>query len=150
MLSESDPFGQGRSVLSNKELYATTYQNWSRIMLRLPSIPDQYVYPYDGPDDDDREPPEGGDAWLPLFNAARDQKSAVYVLDEEALRENLIKVVYLDIHGNTVWLHKMHPENINAFEARGSCSGAPLETSMEFADSDESLLQSGAIMSYDG
>ncbi|KAF1851965.1 uncharacterized protein K460DRAFT_413453 [Cucurbitaria berberidis CBS 394.84] len=140
-------------LLDDEALYSNPDKDWSRVFLRLPLLPDAGTYLRFNSENDKFSWGEYGPknrSFMPLFNASCKDKQAVYLLDEEALRERLVKILYLDVHGNAVWKNKIAPEDIEFFEARyfkGSTLGRIME---KCADLDEpSLLQPGALLEYD-
>jgi hypothetical protein len=137
----------GLLVLDNEDLYGSYEEDWTKVFLRLPMLPDAVYYSEDDPKKDEptdtRDPPSD-EAYLPLRNASTQDKQVVYVVDEQALRTNLVKLIYLDTHGNAVWHNTILPERITYFEAnyfKGSMLGR-LEEMCGLGD--ESLLQPGA------
>jgi hypothetical protein len=102
-------------VLDNEELYGGLGDDWAKVFLRLPLIPD--AVPYLGGDPElDRVPVDveqpNEEKYLPLFWASLNEKQAVFLVDEHALRTNLVKVLYLDDHGQAVWHNTISPEEI--------------------------------------
>lgn len=97
--------GWPRILFDDVALYSHLESDWSQILLRFPMLPDEQFYFHDPehahlkdfsfdiflPEDESH---------LPLYNAALQEKSMVFLLDEEALREGLIKVLWIDIRGN--------------------------------------------------
>jgi hypothetical protein len=93
------------SLIDNQALYDVG-NDWSKVFLRMPHIPDVETY-YADPDVldyevEEYEPPEEVDL-QPLYDADLKMKSVHFVLDKEALRRQLLKVLWLDRHGKLVW-----------------------------------------------
>ncbi|KAI1090521.1 hypothetical protein F5B19DRAFT_494345 [Rostrohypoxylon terebratum] len=87
--------------------------DWHRVVLRVPGLGDEEAtlgereY-YDGDGTTlDSIPPSANDrdqldAWL----SGKRLATRFYVVDREAMEQRMIKVFYLDPHGNAVWSHK--------------------------------------------
>ncbi|KAI1379177.1 hypothetical protein F4677DRAFT_465391 [Hypoxylon crocopeplum] len=59
-------------------------------------------------DDDDLEPPSAGEEFkISVFEAKHRGKTMLFLVDEEALRADLIKIPWLDIHGSCVWENRL-------------------------------------------
>jgi hypothetical protein len=138
-------------VLDNESLYGQFRQDWAKVFLRLPQLPDTIVYYNDErPENDETQlaiSPPNNEAQLLLYNAVMKCKSVHYLFDEEALQEKLVKVHFLDIHGQSVWYNKIRPEQIQDFEAHPS--GGHLSAHLETCGDDPSLLQPGALLYAD-
>jgi hypothetical protein len=139
-------------VLDNEELYGGFGDDWAKVFLRLPLIPDAVIYYGGDPELDDvpvdvEQPAE--EKYLPLFQAWLKDKQAVFLVDEQALRTNLVKVLYLDDHGQAVWQNTISPEEIEYFEGNYT-KGSMLSLIKEMCyNGDESLLQPGAQLHYE-
>ncbi|EPE27578.1 hypothetical protein GLAREA_04369 [Glarea lozoyensis ATCC 20868] len=100
------------NVLDDETLYSDLASDWTQIFLRIPSIPD-IVDILDDPDLEDdisnedlpSEPEKEYER--ALYDAERLEKTLIYLIDEEALRERVFKIMWLDIHGNCVWDFKV-------------------------------------------
>jgi hypothetical protein len=122
-LEEVDP----ELVLENESLYRAFDKDWAKILLRLPLLPDAVPYLGGDPELDEGEShdePPDDERFMPIFNASRRNKQAVYLVDEEALRNKVVKILYLDIHGHAVWHNTIAPESIWEFEANYFKGGA--------------------------
>jgi hypothetical protein len=151
-LRDSD-LPDGLLVLDNEYLYGDYGNDWAEVFLRLPLLPDDTGFHGDDPEREDD--PSGGwepkdDRYLPLYNASLHDKQVVYVIDEQALRSGLIKLIYIDIHGNTVWHNTIAPEDIpEYFEALYYMRGMLSRLIERCLGGDEYLLQPGAQLQYD-
>ncbi|KUJ14446.1 uncharacterized protein LY89DRAFT_686925 [Mollisia scopiformis] len=94
--------------------------DWQRILLRMPELCDQEVgYGESENKEEDQEdleapPPDDREAlesWLWSRNVA----IRFYVRDREAMEKDLIKVFYLDTHGEAIWSHKFNAKSILQF-----------------------------------
>jgi hypothetical protein len=92
--------------------------------------------------------PPNDKAKLPLYNAIMQCRSVHYLIDEESLREKLVKVQCLDIHGQPVWYNKLHPDQIEIYEAHPS--GGHLSAHFETCGDNPSLLRPGTLLSLEG
>jgi hypothetical protein len=139
-------------VLDNEELYGDYGEDWARVFLRLPLVPDTALYYDDGPDirDYDAEPPDD-ERFLPIHNASIRERQTVYLIDKQALKSNLVKVIFIDDHGHTVWHNTIAPDVVWEFEANYT-NGGMLDRIQERLDGteDDSLLQPGAPLPYYG
>jgi hypothetical protein len=135
-------------VLDNESLYGQFGHDWTKVFLRLPQLPDTIVYYNNGhPENDESHlsiSPPNDEARLPLYNAVMRCKSFHYLFDEEALQEKLVKVHFLDIHGQSIWYNKIRPEHIQDFEA--SPTGSHLSGHLETCEDDPSLLHPGTLL----
>lgn len=102
-------------ILDNEALYGHLQgEDWNRILLRLPSIPDVVFGDQEWFDFGD--PPQ--QEWQRSgYEAYIKERTLVYLYDEQALREKLVKVMWLDLHGNCVWENKITPDYM--FDLRG-------------------------------
>lgn len=100
------------------------------LTLRAPMLADvtKYYRPQDALRDqfEDNE-----DDWAPeqidLERASKDAQWLVYLVDEEVLTDgkDLIKMMWMDVHGICVWKNRIHPGRMGPF--RGSlANGGPL------------------------
>ena len=99
------------------------------------------------PEDDRIETPiprPNDEAKLPLYDAVTRCRSFHCLLNEEALREQLVKVLYLNIYRQPVWYNKISPDQINSFEAHPS--GGALLAHFETCEGNRSLLQPGILL----
>jgi hypothetical protein len=132
-------------VLDKEDLYDDYGEDWTKVFLRLPLLLDTRGYDDDPSQDMAPDNCEGHDdeAYEALHKAARLEEQAVYLVDKQALRDNLVKLIYLDIYGNVVWHNMIAPEHIWWYEAYYSAGGM-LHWMEELCADDESLLTPGA------
>ncbi|KAF2711238.1 hypothetical protein K504DRAFT_466259 [Pleomassaria siparia CBS 279.74] len=149
-----DEIRDKRLLLDDETIYGNFGQDWARVFLRLPTLPDTIPYLGDPEIDVESqsianliEPPQENSE-MPLYNAALKEKSVIYVMDEEALQTKLLKVYWLDIHGNSVWYNKMLPQEANAYESRGA-AGERLDEFLSKCYEDPSLREPGTLLSYE-
>lgn len=139
-------------ILDDPSLYRNLGHDWTNVFLRLPQLPDTVPYYNDGyPENDEQAllltPPSNEDR-VPLHNAVTKSRSAVYVVDDEAARERLVKVYFVDVHGEAVWWNKIEPEQINGFEVHPM--GARLGAHFERLDDLPWLVQPGTVLDLGG
>jgi len=110
--NESDNIVGSREILDDEAIYSELAGDWRRIFFRVPSIAD-VVQIYGDPDledvemlDSDWGEPEE-EYQRPVHEAQKQEKGLIYLLDEEALREKVVKVMWLGKCGNCVWDFKV-------------------------------------------
>lgn len=139
-------------VLQEEYIYGNLGGDLTRILLRVPMIVDASQHPSTG-FEDETSPPAGhlteympeDPAWMPLYYASLKDKFVVYLLNEEALREKLLKVIFLDLYGNVVWTNKMRPDDATAFERVCPTLGGRLYQYFEFMEMAPSLKDPGTL-----
>ncbi|KAI1440104.1 hypothetical protein F5Y02DRAFT_423314 [Annulohypoxylon stygium] len=77
--------------------------DWHRIVLRVPGLGDEEVRRDVPPSANDRDE-------LDLWLLEKRLATQLYVVDREAMEQGMIKVFYLDPHGNAAWSHKFKVE----------------------------------------
>jgi hypothetical protein len=142
--------GIAEAVLKNEALYDDCGENWAKVFIRLPLLPDIRYYEEDPLDEDLICDCEGhkDEAYKALHNAAHLQEQVIYLVDEQALRKKLVKLIYLDTHGKAVWYNTIAPEHVVWYEAY-YCARGMLTWIQEFCYNDESLLTPGAQLQGD-
>jgi hypothetical protein len=145
-----DDVRDARLLLDDDALYGQVGDDWAQALLRLPLIPDTTVYEDDL--DGEEEPidlsPPDEESMLPLYDAALKDKSVMYLLDEEALKEKVVKILWLDIHGNCVWRNTIRPDEATSFESRPRTGGTLWEI-LDKSYNDPTLSELGALIEYD-
>ena len=135
-------------VLDDETLYGQFGHDWTKVFLRLPLLPDTIVYHNDGHPENDKShlsiSPPNDEARLPPSNAVTRCKSFHYLFDKEALQEKLVKVHFLNIHGQSIWYNKIKPEHIQDLEA--SPTASHLSGHFETCEDDASLLHPGTLV----
>jgi hypothetical protein len=107
---------------------------WQNILTRIPGLCDvvQGSVEEDYEFEDEEYQHEGEEEDEALGLASFKSRVLIYVLDEEALRQKLVKMMWLDIHGNCVWRSKIKPDEVRDF-------GGGLKDGQTLADSIERL-----------
>lgn len=144
-------------ILDNETLYAPLADDWSGVLLRVPAIADtvRYYYETDSVMDDVSQyydpPGEDEEFKRPLYEAMLKEKTLMFLVDEEALRTNLIKVLWLDIHGTCVWENKLPPDMMLTFRGRMFDGGslADLTEGLDGYVGETSMYESGAVLEID-
>ncbi|KAI1764237.1 hypothetical protein GGR53DRAFT_327485 [Hypoxylon sp. FL1150] len=140
--------GHYTQILDNEAVYASCAGDWSRVLLRVPAIADtvRYVYETDAAlQADDWEPPGPGEEFkMPVFEAKCKEKTLLFLIDEEALRAGLIKILWLDIHGNCVWENRLNPRKKLEFAGRMHDGGSLGDLYEDYED--EEMYESGAVL----
>ncbi|KAI6080957.1 hypothetical protein F4821DRAFT_265392 [Hypoxylon rubiginosum] len=140
--------GHWSQILDDEAVYAPCVEDWSRVLLRVPAIVDtvRYVYETDvAADDDDWEPPGPGEEYkMPVFEAKRKEKTMMFLIDEEALRSGLVKILWLDIHGECVWENRLDPHKKLEFVGRMHDGGSLGDLYEDYED--EEMYEWGAVL----
>ncbi|RSM08483.1 hypothetical protein CDV31_008120 [Fusarium ambrosium] len=91
------------------------------IVTRLPSLGDFYPYPHKlerkEEELEELKGQEGEVSNYKLVAASCKAEAVLYVLDAEAIRENLIKLMWLDGNGNRIWNNKIEPSSMEGMRA---------------------------------
>jgi hypothetical protein len=112
-------------VLDNEDLYDDCGEDWAKVFLRLPLFPEISDYDDDlgqdvKPDYCERHDDETYDA---LHAAARLEEQTIHLVDEQALRWNLVKLIHLDVYGKVVWYNMIAPKYLKWYEAYYTSTG---------------------------
>jgi hypothetical protein len=119
-LAEGYSITNSAAVLDNSSLY-NFGSDWTKILTRIPRLCD-FVTGSVSEDYNDWEEYKAGDCEMSgLERISRHVHTVVYVVDEDAIKERLVKIMWLDSHGNCVWDNKMKPEGLTAL--RGGLTG---------------------------
>jgi hypothetical protein len=119
------PLSEGLD-LDDEALYGGLGGDWTKILLRVPSIVDVSQdsvlenygdhYPVDWKWKDPEYAKEPEEEFKKAFHRAEMKIVAmVCLVDEPALRENVVKLMFLDRHGNCVWDNKMGGESFQSY-----------------------------------
>jgi hypothetical protein len=128
-LSEGYGLSNIASELDDSSLYNFA-ADWKRVLIRLPEFCDYCAGSVSEDYDEWEEFVEGNSEMGELEKISRRISSVVYVVDEEAIRERLVKVMWLDYHGNCVWDNKSKPEDLESLRA-GLIGGGSLYEMVE-------------------
>ncbi|KAI0439809.1 hypothetical protein F4803DRAFT_23816 [Xylaria telfairii] len=143
--------GHWSQILDDEALYAPFAADWSRVLLRVPAIADTVRYTYETDSimrdvSEDYEPPgEDEEFKMPLYEAMIKEKTILFLVDEEALRDKLIKVLWLDIHGTCIWDNRLPPEKMLGFKGRMFDGGSLATLSEDFEDDAEMYERSTVL-----
>jgi hypothetical protein len=119
-LAEGYCITDSASELDNSSIYDFG-SDWIKILTRIPGLSDSVTGSV-SEDYDDWEEYEAGDGEMSQLERISCRVHAVvYVIDEDAIKEGLVKVMWLDSHGNCVWDNKMKPEGLTSL--RGGLLG---------------------------
>ncbi|KAI0972270.1 hypothetical protein F4678DRAFT_56212 [Xylaria arbuscula] len=139
-------------VLDDEALYAPFAAEWSRLLLRVPGIADTVRYTVEGDgnlwDPAEHYDPPGPDEdyKMPLYEAMIKERTMLFLIDEEALRDKLVKVLWLDIHGVCVWDNRLHSDQMLAFRGQTFDSGGSLAALYENFPDDPELYKRGLVL----
>lgn len=104
--------------LNDRALYngSTVSQILQRIPLLVDTQPMSVIE--DAEDWDWRHKQEPPTDELPedsLERADRDDCTLLFMVDEEALLEGLVKIKWIGLHGQCIWENKIHPNSLQIF-----------------------------------
>ncbi|KAI1293938.1 hypothetical protein F5Y03DRAFT_326850 [Xylaria venustula] len=140
-------------VLDDEALYAPFAADWSRLLLRVPGIADTVRYTVEDDGNlwdpaEDYDPPPGPDEnyKMPFHEAMIRERTILFLIDEEALRDELVKVLWLDIHGVCVWDNRIRTSQMLAFRGQIFDSGGSLDALYENFPDDPELYKRGFIL----
>lgn len=124
-----------RGAFDDAALYMCRDGDWPRVLLRMPELCD--VARFSSQEMHEEAEEELADAEDEMDRLTKRAVFRAYLVDGEALRKGLVKVLWLDCHGESVWENTISPGDILDFT--GSCNafgglGEILET---FAESTE-------------
>ncbi|KAL2284114.1 hypothetical protein FJTKL_09105 [Diaporthe vaccinii] len=102
----------------DKALYACPDGDWSRVLLRMPELCDEMRFSSEEMHEEAEE--ELAEADDEMDRLTKRAVFRVYLVDGEALGMGLVKVLWLDCHGENVWENTISPGEIQDFT--GSCN----------------------------
>ncbi|KAI1360753.1 hypothetical protein F5Y08DRAFT_343390 [Xylaria arbuscula] len=123
--------GDESQILEDETLYAPMAADWALI---LEDISEHYD-----------QPGEGEEYKMPLYKAMIAEKTMLFLIDEEALRDQLIKVLWLHIHGTRVWRNRVTPSQMLAFKGQMFDGGCLASLYENFGD-DPELYENGLVL----
>jgi hypothetical protein len=105
------------NILDDEGLYGGLESDWTQIYFRVPSIPDCVQICEPEVESDVVPDEEYGDPEYENEREAHEagirERTFVYLIDREALRDKVIKLMWIDIHGNCVWDFKFPEEDFD-------------------------------------
>ena len=108
-------------ALNDRALY-NFGDDWQRLLLRMPELcnqereVDEEAYGEgERVEDLERPPPPGDDDALEEWLCTRIYYTLLYVRDREAMESGIVKIYYLNTHGEVIWHHKLRPEILLEF-----------------------------------
>ncbi|KAH7087102.1 hypothetical protein FB567DRAFT_526903 [Paraphoma chrysanthemicola] len=137
-------------LFDNEALYGNVGPDLEVAYLRMPQLPDtvQYCgYPEteDLPFEDD--PPEDENK-LRLYEAAMKARGMMYLMDEEALKRKMLKLIWTDLGGNIVWWNWLKPSDTQSFEGLYYGKGYGLHELLQRGDGNSHYDNEGAVIEY--
>jgi hypothetical protein len=107
-------------LFDDPALYGSVGPDLVGLYLRMPQLPDTVGYSGYPEDEDvplELDPPEPGEEHKSrLHDAVFKARDIMYLLDEEALRKKMLKVVWTDLGGKPVWWNWLSPTATQGFE----------------------------------
>lgn len=121
---------------------------WRQVLIRMPGITD-----FSGLNDEngdgsdlyynsgqnDKHYFEGAEAAGDIGLAELKVQAGIYLLDEGSIKSGVIRVLWLDEHGNVVWESKLNPLTCDLEELSNAISRQPISL-VECSDVDEYLV----------
>lgn len=137
-------------LFDNQALYGSVRADLEGVYLRMPHLPDTMVYSgypetEDLPLDDD--PPEDKNK-LQLYEAAMKARGIMYLMDEEALKRKMLKLIWTDLRGNILWWNWLRPSDTQSFEGHYYGLGHGLHWLLYQGDGNSYYDHEGAIVQY--
>ncbi|KAI7773857.1 hypothetical protein LA080_009708 [Diaporthe eres] len=117
LMSRNDSSSRGGAFI-DKALYACPDGDWSRVLLRMPELCDEMRFSSEEMHEEAEE--ELAEADDEMDRLTKRAVFRVYLVDGEALGMGLVKVLWLDCHGENVWENTISPGEIQDFT--GSCN----------------------------
>lgn len=143
-LSEGYSIADRTAVLDDSSLY-NFGSDWDKILTRIPSLCD-FVTGSVSEDYDHWEEYEEGESNMSEFERLSGRvHTVVYVVDEDAIKEGLVKIMWLDSHGNCLWDNKMKPNGLTTLR-RGLMGGGSLCEMVERSGEDTDYPIRGSIL----
>ena len=113
-------------ILDNSSLYDSG-SDWMKILSKIPSLCD-FISGSVSEDYDVWDEHEAGEREMSeLERISCRFYTVVYVVDEEAIKEHLVKIMWLDSHGNCLWDNKMKPDGLTGMHGALSGGGSLYE-----------------------
>ena len=150
-----DSMGHWALILDDEALYAPFAADWSSVLYRVPAIADsvRYIFEDDGNLYDRAkfyDPPGKGEEYkIPWYEAMIKETTMLLLIDEEALREKLVKLLWLDIHGNCVWDNRLRADRMLEFRGKMFAIGGSLDALYENFPDDPKVYERGFILDID-
>jgi hypothetical protein len=88
---------------------------WHRFLERVPSLCDRWIDAERPALHDEECRPTPTDAEFELYDAATKEVGMVYLLDRQALLEELVTVMWLDSYGECVWWYRISVDDLQSF-----------------------------------
>lgn len=142
------------TVLDDEADYGNLGESWTRVFLRNPSLVESLPF-----DDDDKRiydedmaerirslPTE--EARKPIAKASMEERLVMYLFDEQGMRDEIVKLMFVDTHGEQLWWFTLKAEyldNFNALYARGGMLSRIMEN---LGGDDDPLLKPGASLDW--
>lgn len=130
----------GGGVLDDAGLYRFCDGDWACVLVRLPELSDVVRYgSKELYEERKREMDEGGQVDEDGGIEALDEEvvARVYLVDTEALEEGMVKVLWLDCHGECVWHNKVRAEEILDLTGAWMATASLVEIQEMYAESME-------------
>lgn len=139
-----------RYLFDNQALYSSVGPDLEGVHLRMTHLPDTVAYSgypetEDLPLDDDPPEDEGKSR---LYEAAMKARGIMYLMDEEALKRKMLKLIWTDLGGNIVWWNWLRPWDTQNFEGHYYGLGHGLHWILYQGDGNSNYDTEGAVIEY--
>jgi hypothetical protein len=137
-------------LFDNQALYGDIGHDLAGLFLRMPQLPDTIGYcgypeTEDEPFDDELPEDEGKSR---LYNAVSKERFVMYLMDEEALKQKMLKLIWTDLGGNIVWWNWLDPSHTMTFEGHLYGLGHRLHWLLELGDGNSYYDEEGAVIDF--
>jgi hypothetical protein len=137
-------------LFENEALYGGIGPDLVGLYLRMPHLPDTVGYcgypeTEDLPISLDLDRPEEESKW-PLYDAVLKVRGIMYLMDKEAFRKKMLKLVWVDLSGNPVWWNWLPPSSTRDFEGHYYGLGHALHWLLEKGSGSSHYDEEGAVL----
>lgn len=144
------------NIFDNESLYGSFGTAWARLLLRVPSIPDAVQYQgaaEDIPEEEEEEVEEPEEEYMRKVCEVQQKVVALmFLVDDAALMERTVKLLWLDVHGKCVWENRVRPDMDDVLHLKGLVSDgqflSEIVGSASAGPQGEELFQRGALLAY--
>lgn len=94
------------------------------------------------------DPPEEASK-LAFYEAKKKEETFIYLVDKQALKGKLLKLIWLDVHGNCVWTNRLRVGGVLEFTGALADGGSLADQYESYVGEDGSFMyQTGALLRF--